>query len=156
ANYNGICAYSPNPLTIQSGDSVVWMNADSTPHTATSDDLGNSTSLTQPAVPANSFSTPSLAAGASSTIGPFINTTGSVQTKLYHCSLHPDTMKGTLIIQPNHPPTAVSMTPQNVTSVVGVPQTFTLTLSDPDGWQNIAVVNLYLSGSGGLHNEWLH
>ena len=38
----------------------------------------------------------------------------------------------------------------------GTLQIFTAVYSDPDGWQNIAAANFYLSGNGGAHNEWLH
>src|SRR5262249_27532774 len=27
---------------------------------------------------------------------------------------------------------------------------------DPDGWQNIAAANFYMSGNGGVINQWLH
>src|SRR4029453_10478887 len=95
-SYTSICAFSPNPLTITSGDSVVWSNGDVLSHTATSDDHSDTFALDQPVAPANSFSTAVLSAGgSSSSIGPFINPTGSPQTKPYHCSFHPATMKGT-------------------------------------------------------------
>src|SRR4051812_28328642 len=57
-NNLGTCAYTPNPLTISSGDSVVWHNpaGGTAPHTATSDALGNTTSLTPPVAPANDWS----------------------------------------------------------------------------------------------------
>jgi len=56
----------------------------------------------------------------------------------------------------NRPPSADSVSPMNSTTAVGTAQTFTAVYSDPDGWQNIAAANFYLSGNGGLHNEWLH
>jgi hypothetical protein len=56
----------------------------------------------------------------------------------------------------NRPPSAVNCTPMNSTTAVGTVQTFVCVYSDPDGWQNIAAANLYLSGNGGVHNEWLH
>ena len=96
-NNTGTCAYTPNPLTINSGDSVVWHNNGAVPHTATSDALGNSVALTPPVAPANDWSTELLLGGEfSSTIGPF--NTAVNQTKPYHCSLHASTMGGTLMI----------------------------------------------------------
>jgi hypothetical protein len=56
----------------------------------------------------------------------------------------------------NQPPTADSLTPVNITTPLGTDQTFTLVLSDPNGWQDIAAVNLYLAGGGGSQNDWLH
>ena len=56
----------------------------------------------------------------------------------------------------NRPPTAVNCTPTNSTTPVGTEQTFVCVFSDPDGYQNIAAASFYLSGNGGLHNEWLH
>ena len=38
----------------------------------------------------------------------------------------------------------------------GMGQMFTAVYSDLDGWQNVAAANFYLSGNGGMHNEWLH
>jgi hypothetical protein len=55
----------------------------------------------------------------------------------------------------NRPPSACSAVPMNSSTPVGTPQTFVCAYSDPDGYQNIAEANFYLS-SGGLHNEWLH
>ena len=56
----------------------------------------------------------------------------------------------------NRPPSAVSVTPMNSTTSAGTQQTFITVYSDPDGYQNIAAANFYLSGNGGAHNEWLH
>jgi hypothetical protein len=56
----------------------------------------------------------------------------------------------------NHSPTADSISPMNSTTTVRTAQSFTAVYSDPDGWQDIAAANLYLSGNGGMHNEWLH
>src|SRR6185503_18346929 len=70
-DYASTCAYAPNPLTIQTGDSVQWHNAPDTLHTATSDDSGNSTVVVQPVAPANAFSTELMFPAANSTvIGP--------------------------------------------------------------------------------------
>jgi hypothetical protein len=56
----------------------------------------------------------------------------------------------------NRPPSADSVMPNNSMIDPGMGQMFTAVYSDPDGWQNIAVANLYFSGNGGVHNEWLH
>jgi len=56
----------------------------------------------------------------------------------------------------NQSPSVDSLTPVDITTNPGVPQSFTAVYSDPDGWQNIAAANFYLSGNGGTHNEWLH
>jgi hypothetical protein len=56
----------------------------------------------------------------------------------------------------NRPPSADSVSPMNSMTDPGISQMFTAVYSDPDGWQNIAAANLYFSGNGGIHNEWLH
>jgi hypothetical protein len=56
----------------------------------------------------------------------------------------------------NRTPSAVSCTPTNSTTPVGTTQTFVCVYSDLDGYQNIAAANLYLSGNGGVHNEYPH
>ena len=56
----------------------------------------------------------------------------------------------------NRPPSADSVSPMNSSTAPGTVQIFTAVYSDPDGWQNIAAANFYLSGNGGPHNEWLH
>jgi len=61
---------------------------------------------------------------------------------------------GTWIV--NRAPSADSCTPVNSTTPPGTVQIFTCIYSDPDGWENIAAANFYLSGNGGVHNEWLH
>src|SRR5262245_11189080 len=56
----------------------------------------------------------------------------------------------------NRPPSADSLMPMDNMGETGMGQMFTAVYSDPDGWQNIAAANFYLSGNGGMHNEWLH
>jgi hypothetical protein len=56
----------------------------------------------------------------------------------------------------NRPPSVGSTSPMNSTTSTGNPQTFTIVFSDPDGYQNIAAANFYMSGNGGLINQWLH
>jgi plastocyanin len=74
-------AFSPNPLTVAPGDTVVFQNNDSAPHTATSDTAGQ-------------FDTGQIASGAS---GSFTapSAPGSYP---YHCNIHPN-MTATLVVQ---------------------------------------------------------
>lgn len=69
--------FAPATLTVNSGDSVVWKNADIVPHTATG----------------KGFDSGSIAAGASWRFTPKKKGTYS-----YICSFHP-TMKGRLIVK---------------------------------------------------------
>ena len=152
----------------------MWTSADgSILHTATSDDHADNFMLDQPVAPQNSFSTGIISEGSpSAPIGPFINTTGINQTKLYHCSVHPAFMKGTLIITSaivtttttttstttttlgNQAPSADSLAPVNISTAPGAAQSFTASFSDPNGWQNIADASLSLSGN--TNNESVH
>ena len=61
---------------------------------------------------------------------------------------------GTWVV--NRPPSAGSLMPMDNMGGAGMGQMFTAVYSDPDGYQNIAAANFYLSGNGGMHNEWLH
>ncbi|MCK5125142.1 MAG: cupredoxin family copper-binding protein [candidate division Zixibacteria bacterium] len=65
-------AFSPDTLTINVGDSVVWTNQDTAPHTATTDDGGMT------------FDSGTLTTGMS--WGIVLNTPGSYP---YHCEIHP-------------------------------------------------------------------
>jgi hypothetical protein len=51
----------------------------------------------------------------------------------------------------NHPPSADSLTPVNISTAPGVAQSFTAVYSDPDGYQNISDAALIFSGTA--HNE---
>ncbi len=77
---DGSQSYSPNPATVQVGQSVSWRNADSLPHTATAD--------------GGAFNTGNLSAGATSS--PITMTTAG--TFPYHCAIHGFTMTGTLTV----------------------------------------------------------
>lgn len=72
-------AYSPNPLTINSGTTVTWTNQDSTSHTATSD--------------SGVFSSGNVAPS-----GQFSFTFANKGTFTYHCTIHPN-MVGTVVVQ---------------------------------------------------------
>jgi len=75
-------AYAPATVTIQAGGKVIWLNRDSTEHTATLDD--------------GSFSTGNLAEGKLRSES--FKTAG---TYAYHCEIHPE-MKGTVeVVEPS-------------------------------------------------------
>jgi plastocyanin len=75
-------AYAPAKVTIQAGGKVIWLNQDSTEHTATLDD--------------GSFSTGNLAEGKLKSES--FKTAG---TYAYHCEIHPE-MKGTVeVVEPS-------------------------------------------------------
>jgi hypothetical protein len=56
----------------------------------------------------------------------------------------------------NRPPSVGTSSPMSSTTPVGTQQTLTIVYSDPDGYQNIAAANFYMSGNGGVINQWLH
>jgi plastocyanin len=72
-------AFTPNVLTVAKGDSIVWVNKDAFPHTATAQD--------------KSFDSKEIAAGKT-----WRFTARKAGTFPYVCTLHP-TMKGTLIVK---------------------------------------------------------
>jgi plastocyanin len=71
--------FSPRSLTLKTGQTVAWVNADTVPHTATSD--------------SGVFKTAVIAPGATS--API--TMNSVGVFPYHCEIHPS-MKGTVVV----------------------------------------------------------
>jgi plastocyanin len=77
---NGNLSYSPNPVSVQAGQTVVWRNADNTAHTATAD--------------AGGFDTGIIAAGAVSK-AITMSTAGNFP---YHCAIHGSAMTGTLTV----------------------------------------------------------
>ncbi len=72
-------AFSPNSLTVSVGDTVVWTNRDSTPHTVTSD--------------GGAWDSGSL--GQNQTYTRVFATAGNIH---YHCSFHPS-MTATIVVQ---------------------------------------------------------
>src|SRR3989344_108570 len=110
--------FSPQTITINQGDIVVWMNSDSVVHTVISN-------------PAGMFFSANIAPGASYSYQ--FNTPGTFN---YRCTIHPG-MTGTVIVLPsNNPPPATnppitagetyqvkisgySFTPKNITVNVG-------------------------------------
>jgi plastocyanin len=74
--------YAPAKVTIQAGGKVIWLNQDSTEHTATLDDGSFSTGdLAEGKLESESFKTPG--------------------TYAYHCEIHPE-MKGTVeVVEPS-------------------------------------------------------
>lgn len=95
-------SFSPNPVTIQQGQSITWVNNSGTPHTATGP----------------GFDTGNIDSGSSKTAGPF-NTAGQIS---YYCKYHqnpPLNMKGTINVQPaptTPPPTTSTPPPPPTTS----------------------------------------
>ncbi len=72
-------AFSPPTLTVAKGQSITWMNADSTAHTVTSDDGKWDSGRVQPG-------------------SNFQHTFDQPGTYAYHCSIHAS-MKATVIVQ---------------------------------------------------------
>lgn len=73
-------SFSPSTLTIKKGDTIVWTNKDSAPHTVTWDVAGQQSSGT-------------LKSGET-----FSFTFNSAGTFSYHCAFHPS-MKGKIVAQ---------------------------------------------------------
>jgi plastocyanin len=73
-------AYNPDPVTIQEGGKVIWINRDSSPHTATADD--------------GSFDTGELKEGKLKS-----ETFKEAGEFTYFCQVHPD-MHGTIRVVP--------------------------------------------------------
>jgi len=76
----GSSAYVPNPLTISPGTTVTWTNADTIPHTTTSNTAGV-------------FDSGTMAAGAT-----FSFTFANRGTFDYHCTFHPG-MVASVVVQ---------------------------------------------------------
>jgi plastocyanin len=72
--------FKPAKVTIHPGDTIVWRNQDSMPHTASAQD-------------GKSFDTGAIDPGASSS--PVVLKAGEYA---YHCAIHPD-MRGTVDVQ---------------------------------------------------------
>ena len=71
-------AFSPNPLTIAPGSTVIWTNRDGAPHTVTADD--------------GSWGSGTLRQGG--TYSQVFTSPGSYP---YHCAIHPS-MKGAVVV----------------------------------------------------------
>jgi len=72
--------FSPSPLTINIGDTVIWTNEDSTPHTVTSDSGSELDSVT-------------FREGET-----YSHTFDEAGTFDYHCAIHPN-MKGEIVVE---------------------------------------------------------
>lgn len=70
--------FSPNPVNVSMGDTVVWTNRDGFAHTVTAD--------------GGSFSSPSMAGSAT-----FSHTFSAMGSFAYHCNIHPE-MTGTVVV----------------------------------------------------------
>jgi plastocyanin len=87
ASNMGNKAYSPNPIPIQRGTTVVWRNDDTTLHTAVSGKGVSDTSL------GKMFESPPIAPGKT-----FSHKFDAVGTYDYFCTLHP-AMVGTVVVK---------------------------------------------------------
>jgi plastocyanin len=93
-------SFSPDPLTIDAGDTVRWTNKDATSHTVTADD--------------GSFTSQSLGSQA-----PFTHTFSQPGvTVTYHCAIHPG-MTGSVVVR------AVPTTAAPATTTTAAPTTTT-------------------------------
>ena len=72
--------FAPNLLTINNGDTVVWMNSDTKKHTVTSSKTGE-------------LHSPVILAG-----GNYTHRFTSTGTFLYHCEVNPD-FKGSIVVE---------------------------------------------------------
>jgi plastocyanin len=81
---NGKYSFSPATMTITKGTTVVWTNASDAPHTVISDDDKFKSSDANKLITENQ------------TYSFVFNTAG---TYAYHCSIHPSTMKATIIVK---------------------------------------------------------
>jgi plastocyanin len=73
----GMLSFSPNPVRMTQGDTVVWRNADAAPHHIVMND--------------GSFDSGNIAPGASSAPMRLGGTGGA-----YHCIIHPNMMFGSI------------------------------------------------------------
>jgi len=78
----GANAYSPDPVTVSAGTTVIWKNNDSQTHTVTSTTAGESYNM---------------AIGAGSTGSHLFSSAG---TFTYHCTVAGHTMNGAVIVNP--------------------------------------------------------
>ena len=78
-------AFSPQTLTINKGDTVIWVNEDSAPHQIASNPHPTHTDL------------PGLVSGSLSTGQSYSFTFDKAGTFGYHCHIHPS-MTGTIIV----------------------------------------------------------
>ena len=90
ANPSSSVFYDPLPATVKRGNSVIWINDDSAPHTATSGNPDNGEATT-----GTLFDTGILGPGQSS---EEIRINADAGTYDYYCTLHPY-MKGQLTIE---------------------------------------------------------
>src|SRR5437762_10951599 len=52
------------------------------------------------------------------------------------------------------PPNPYTLTPSNITTAAGVPQSFTAVYPISGGWQNLSDASFYIAG--GMHDQWVH
>ncbi|HEV2669651.1 MAG TPA: plastocyanin/azurin family copper-binding protein [Gemmatimonadales bacterium] len=83
-------AFAPNSITVPAGTSVRWTNIDSVSHSVTSDN-GVFTSSNLSGTGTDPYGQPTGG-------GQYTRTFFTAGTFPYHCSVHPTTMKGTVIV----------------------------------------------------------
>lgn len=125
-------AYSPNPIEVVSGATVIWTNQDTAAHTVTSGDSGEAD---------GQFDSPILSSGMQ-----FSHTFDKVGDFQYYCSLHPN-MVGTVVVTAGGgTPPAIELTAQTDKEVYQPSETVTVRGSAPAG-QAIAIRILNPTGS---------
>src|SRR5438093_785749 len=126
---SGPGAFNPNPVTIASGDSVVWTNNDFTTHRIVLDN--------------GSYDSGNIIPGSSSAATAAITASGT-----YHCTIHPS-MTGTITVSA---PCSFSIAPSSVSIAAGG-GTGTINVTAGAGCAWTAVSNsaflTILSGSSG-------
>ena len=114
-------AYSPPTVTVEQGDTVIWMNADDIEHTATDAD--------------GSFDTEVIAPGSS--VSVLFDTVG---TSAYACSIHP-AMTGTVVVVA----AGAAPTAGDPAATMAATDTLADLATDPDaGWAILGVVLIAL------------
>lgn len=120
-------AFSPAKVTVHAGDTVIWTQKDSIPHTVTSDGA--------PVL----LNSPLLSLGQN-----FSHTFSDTGTFAYHCIPHASFMKGSVVVQPapNQPPTVSLISPTNGT-VLAVPARFLVAADASDADGSVASVQFF-------------
>ena len=111
--------FSPSNITIRQGAKVIWTNMGGT-HTTTSGTGGF------PPTPDGKWNSGNLSSGA--TFERFFNDLGTFP---YYCAIHPSSMSGSVVVEPNSRPTVTSIGNRSMDE--GDTLTFGVSASDPDG-----------------------
>src|SRR5262245_32490158 len=125
----GPAAFNPNPVTIASGDTVVWTNNDPSVHRIVLDD--------------GSYDSGNLAPGSTSSAAPVPGSGGT-----YHCTIHPS-MTGTISVSA---PCTFTIAPTSVPIAAGgAAGTITVTAGAGCAWTAVSNSTFItvLSGASG-------